>query len=211
MIRMNSATMSFPKTGRVLENISAEFPRGAVTGVYGENGAGKSTLLRLVSTIYLPDSGKITYDGKEIKRLKGYSSNISYINSETRNLYQRLTGYQNIAYFHALFKTRCPSEKLNEFAEKMNIKKALHRKVSSFSTGMKHKLWLLINLTREYKILILDEYTDHIDDRAVAFTREHLNNESAKKDSTIIYASKNWEKLEPVCGKILKIEDGKLA
>ena len=49
----------------ILENINLTVPDGKVLGLVGTNGSGKSTLLRLMSGVYVPDSGAVLYDGKD--------------------------------------------------------------------------------------------------------------------------------------------------
>jgi branched-chain amino acid transport system ATP-binding protein len=49
-----------------LKNISAEFPKGAITSIIGPNGAGKSTYFNLLSGAYPPTSGKVEFEGRQI-------------------------------------------------------------------------------------------------------------------------------------------------
>src|SRR3569833_4526913 len=52
---------------RALNDVTLEFPSGAVTALMGENGAGKSTLIKIMTGDYLPDAGEITLDGRPLR------------------------------------------------------------------------------------------------------------------------------------------------
>jgi ATP-binding cassette, subfamily B, bacterial len=66
-IRFDHVTFRYPGTDRlVLDDVSLELPAGAVVAIVGENGAGKTTLVKLLSRLYLPDSGRIEVDGMDL-------------------------------------------------------------------------------------------------------------------------------------------------
>ena len=65
MIKISNISKSIDKTS-ILENIDIEIKKGSVFGLIGVNGAGKSTLLRLMSGVYKPDKGTITYGGEPV-------------------------------------------------------------------------------------------------------------------------------------------------
>jgi len=65
ILRTHGVSKMFGKF-RALSNISAAFPRGAITSIIGPNGAGKTSFLNMVSGFYRPDSGTITFEGRDI-------------------------------------------------------------------------------------------------------------------------------------------------
>lgn len=210
MLKFENVTLRFSETGTILNQVNAEFQRGMITGVFGGNGAGKSTLLRAVTTVFQPDSGRITLDGMPLKRNASYFSKLCYINSETRNLYLRLTGRQNMDYFHALFNVRCKKDWVERMAEGLQLKDALDRTISTYSMGMKQKLWMMINLLRPFEILCLDEYTDHIDDQAVEFTKRYFLEKEFLTHKIVIAVSRKLDTLSPLCNTLMRLENGNL-
>lgn len=69
-IVFDRVTFAYPGTERVvLDDVSLHLPAGAVVAVVGENGAGKTTLVKLLSRMYLPDSGQILVDGEPLARM----------------------------------------------------------------------------------------------------------------------------------------------
>ena len=65
MIKINNLSHSLGGNP-VLENVSFSLAPSSVTGLIGINGAGKTTLMRLIASVYTPDSGEITFEGKRI-------------------------------------------------------------------------------------------------------------------------------------------------
>jgi ABC-2 type transport system ATP-binding protein len=65
MIKIDSITKYYGDF-KALDKVSFEIPTGTVYGLVGINGAGKSTLLRIMSGIYNPNGGSVTYDGQAV-------------------------------------------------------------------------------------------------------------------------------------------------
>jgi ATP-binding cassette subfamily B protein len=69
-IRLEHVSFVYPGTERrVLEDVCLDLPAGLVVAVVGENGAGKSTLVKLLCRLYLPTSGRILVDGRDLARM----------------------------------------------------------------------------------------------------------------------------------------------
>jgi ATP-binding cassette subfamily B protein len=69
-VRFGGVTFRYPGTGRaVLEDFALEIPAGRITAVVGPNGAGKSTLIKLLCRFYDPESGRIEWDGTDLRKL----------------------------------------------------------------------------------------------------------------------------------------------
>ena len=65
MITVSNVTKKFGNK-KAVDDLSCNIPQGCIYGLVGSNGAGKSTLLRVVTGVYKPESGNVTYDGKEV-------------------------------------------------------------------------------------------------------------------------------------------------
>ena len=73
-IRFDHVSFAYPGTSKlVLDDVSVEFPAGAVVAIVGENGAGKSTLVKLLAKMYEPTSGRILVDGVALSRIDAES------------------------------------------------------------------------------------------------------------------------------------------
>ena len=91
MIKINNISKSF-KSNTVIENLSLTVNSSQITALIGKNGSGKTTLMRLISGLLKPDSGNINCNTKNIGVLIGGDV----------NLYENLTGYENLKYFAEL-------------------------------------------------------------------------------------------------------------
>lgn len=204
MIKITNLTKAFNNKA-VFKNVSLEIGKSAVTGIYGENGSGKSTFLRLLATVYAPDSGNVSFEGRSIFSPGNYLKDCSLVTSQTRNLYERLTGYQNINFLKNIYDADFPDSQLVEYAKRIRIYESLPRQVSEYSLGMKQKLSLLVSVLRNTRLLFLDEAFDHLDTNSVNFFTEYLS--ANKKERYIIFVSKNKSLLEGFCDTIYEIAD----
>src|SRR5882724_83044 len=88
---------------QALKNVSLEVAAGEVLGLLGPNGSGKSTTLKLISTVLLPDDGRVTvagFDtrshGQQVRRCVGFAL------ASERSFFPRLTARENLEFFAAL-------------------------------------------------------------------------------------------------------------
>lgn len=216
MISIKNVSKQF-SSKKILNDISLDIKNGEIVGIYGNNGSGKSTFLRILSGIFFPDNGKISIEGDEKKSEK----NTCFLNSETHSLYERLTGFQNLKYFCSLFQIPYNNEAIMEFSKKIDMENHLDCKVSNYSMGMKQKLNIMIAFLRTGKtnvsekssidcnLFLLDEITDHLDQKTIDFVQKQMITFS-KADATIIECSRKRDNLHPDCNRIFKLELGKL-
>lgn len=86
-------------TNEVLKGISLTAETGKVTGLLGSNGAGKTTTIKIISTIPKPHGGNVIANGFSVREQPiEVRKNLGVV-FEDSNIYQRLTGEENILYF----------------------------------------------------------------------------------------------------------------
>ena len=165
MIEVRDLTKIYKKTGvTALDNVSFTIPDGKVTVLLGPNGAGKTTLIKIICGLILPDGGDVTLNGVSVVRNRGKAlKHLSVVLEGDRNLFYRLTGWQNIEYFLSLQGVKLNKSRAKELAKKFGILDALDHEVRMFSKGMKQKLSLLISFLPETENIILDEPTVGVD------------------------------------------------
>ena len=188
--------------------MSMEIPHGRITGLVGKNGAGKSTAIKLMLGLTKPDSGNISVlgsDGKELTPAvkqkigvslaeSGFSSQLSI--EDMKQILSKM--YRE--FDRQLFTKQCEKMKLPE-----------KKKMKDFSTGMKAKLKVLIALTHNADLLILDEPTAGLDIEArneiLDLLREYVTH---NEKSSILITSHIATDLESLCDDIYLIHDGKM-
>ena len=149
--------------GEVLVNLNMTFPRGKIVGLLGPNGCGKSTLIKMVCGILTPTAGQIRINGvpvgAETKAMVSYLPERTYL-SEWMSV-KELVGF--FADFYEDFST----EKALSLLDKMGIN--INAKIKTLSKGTKEKVQLIMVMSRNADLYILDEPIAGVDPAARDF------------------------------------------
>lgn len=135
--------------GRVeaLRNVSLTVDEGEVFGLIGPDGAGKTSLFRIMATLILADSGKVSVDGYDVVTgMDRIRQRVGYVPGKF-SLYQDLTVEENLEFFATLFGTTVAAEYDHIKAIYSQIEPFKNRKAGALSGGMKQKLALYDDLT----------------------------------------------------------------
>ena len=150
-----------------LKNVSFSLEAGTITGFIGRNGAGKTTTIKSMLNFIHPDSGEITYFGKdlignerEIKQRIGFSTGAV-------NFYPKKK-IGDLAAVTKSFYTNWDDKAYSEYKKLFALDE--NKSPSELSEGMKVKCNLLLALSHKAEILILDEPTSGLD----PFSRDEL-------------------------------------
>lgn len=166
MINIQSISKSYGKAV-ILKDVTTQFEPGLITGLIGPSGAGKTTLIKCILGMSTMDSGTITINdnripNREILRSIGYMS-------QSDALFDDLTAVENLKFFAKLYIHKALkldiTEQIERTLEIVNLTHEKHKKVKTFSGGMKRRLSLAISMIQNPDILILDEPTVGIDPR----------------------------------------------
>lgn len=196
------------KYDRFTLNISLEIPDGVITGLIGKNGAGKSTTIKAILGLIKPDEGSVQVFGKEATALTA---------SDKQNLGVALSdsgfsNYLNVGdIIHILKKMYVDfDEKIfRQICDVQNL--PLNKKIKDFSTGMKAKLRVMVALSHNAELLILDEPTAGLDVEARIEILDMLRHYVASDEKrSILITSHISSDLEGLCDDIYLIHDGKV-
>lgn len=166
MLVIDGIRKTYPgkKPVQALKDLSFTVSDGTVTALLGPNGAGKSTLLNCINGLVLPDTGEISIGGVSvIKRRKQALRNLAVVLEGDRNLFFRLTGYENAEYFIGLCGRSVKRAELDQAAGPFGFADALGRQVRTYSKGMRAKLSLIIALLSPGGNITLDEPDSGLD------------------------------------------------
>ena len=188
-------------------NCSLEVRPGQITGLIGENGAGKSTTFKLILDLIHADGGEIEVFGKPASELtRDDKANIGVVLSDSG-----FSGYVTVKdilpVLSALYK-KFDKDAFLKGCEKYRI--PLNKKIKDFSTGMKTKLKLLVAITHEAKLLVLDEPTAGLDVIVRDEFLEMLQDYMSKGERSILISSHISSDLENLCDDFYMIHDGKI-
>ena len=183
-----------------LNDISFSVSKGEMLGVIGLNGSGKTTLLRIISGIYIPDSGTVTVQGKIAPLLQiGTGFQNEYVAKENITMYGLLMG---------LTKSEIEA-KIDDIIEYAELKEFSNMKLKHYSAGMRSKLAFSTALQINPDILLVDEILAVGD---AAFREKSFNSflSFKKNRKTIIYSTHNLSMIPKLCDKVLLLNKGNL-
>ena len=194
-----------------LESVNLTLYRGEVVGLVGGNGAGKTTLLRLMSGLYQPSEGDVTFHGEEGHApISEMRRNLGVV-PESTGLYHRLTAWENIRY-HSRLHGVADSESWKttlEIAKNLDFVESLGRPTRGFSKGMRQKAALIRALAHRPEILLLDEPTAGLDVTSARMVRS-LVKAMGKEGKTVIYSTHKLSEAQQVCDRIVIIHNGEV-
>ena len=191
---------------KALDEVDLKIPEGRIIGLLGKNGAGKSTLMRCILG-FLKFDGEIDIMGERVNHHKESIHNLIAFIPDVSSLDDRLTVHQTIDYVASL------NESWNAVTAGRLLSRSdlpLNQKVGNLSKGMKTKLYLLITLSLDVKILLLDEPTLGLD---IVFRKEFFNTilgEYFDETKTIIISTHQVEEVEQILQDIIFIDEGKI-
>ncbi len=162
-LEIENLSKAYPSGVKALEHLSCKVEAGSLFGFIGPDGAGKTTLFRILTTLLLPDEGKVNLLGLDlIHDYKKIRQSLGYMPGQF-SLYQDLSVEENLNFFAGVFKTNLADNyHLIEDIYKQ-IEPFKHRRAGKLSGGMKQKLALSCALIHKPQMLFLDEPTTGVD------------------------------------------------
>lgn len=191
------------------ENINLVLESG-VYGLLGPNGAGKSTLMKQIVTVTSPTSGKILYNGKDIKGLDDeYRAVVGYLPQDF-DAYKNFKAKDFLMYMAALkgMDKKTSKERVDELLKLVGLSEVSNKLVSKFSGGMKRRVGIAQALLNNPKVLILDEPTAGLDPQERTRFRNLLS--QIGRDTIVILSTHIISDIESVAKETIMIKDGKV-
>ena len=203
LLKVNDISKTYK--GFKLNHISFELPAGYIMGYVGENGAGKTTTLNMITGLIHSESGSITLEGHTLEKSPilfkdkiGYISDTSFFPVDFTLKDVRRT----LKDFYDSFK----EDLFDQYVKKWNLPDK--KKIKDYSKGMKVKLMFADILSRDTKILILDEATNGLDpvikDEVLGLMQEYI----ADGDRSILFSTHILSDLEQIADFIFFIHEG---
>ncbi len=187
----------------ILKNINLTIPKGKIIGLLGKNGMGKTTLIKLINDLLTPTSGEILINGKN----PGVQSKkvISYLPERTY-LDKGMTVKQVLKYFEEFydnFNRECAEKLLKDLDLEIN------KKISHMSKGMQEKLQLILVMSREAELYILDEPLGGVDPA----TRDYILDtilSNFKEGASVLISTHLIADIERILDDVIFIDKGEI-
>lgn len=187
----------------VLKDINLTIPRGKIVGLLGRNGQGKTTLIKLMNDLLTPTSGEVLVNGKHI----GVESKkiISYLPERTY-LDKTMTLNDVVKYFKEFY-DNFDSKKAFKLFNDLDLD--INQKLSSMSKGMQEKVQLVLVMSREADLYILDEPLGGVDPA----TRDYILDTiltNFNEGASIIISTHLISDIERILDEVIFIEKGRV-
>lgn len=179
-----------------------------VYGLLGANGAGKTTLMRMICGILQPTNGAIYFDGLDVSSEK-YRSILGYLPQDF-GYYPDFTGRDFLLYVSALkgLNTLVAKRKVDKLLKLVDLQNKAHKKIKTYSGGMKQRLGIAQALLNNPKILILDEPTAGLDPKERVRFRNLI--EEMGRSSIILLSTHIISDIEHIADTVLIMKDGQI-
>ncbi|MFQ6398089.1 ATP-binding cassette domain-containing protein [Nocardia sp. KC 131] len=195
----------------VLAGIDLEVAAGTVFSLLGPNGAGKTTMVRILATLSRADSGEIRVAGHDlahepdaVRRLIGVTGQYSAVDDV-------LTGAENLRLMGRLLhlgKSEI-ARRTTRLLEQFELTAAAHRRIATYSGGMRRRLDLAMSLMGEPRIIFLDEPTTGLDPHSRREMWQVIRNLVAD-GVTIFLTTQYLEEADQLADRIAVLHNGKI-
>ena len=202
MIEIRHLTHTLGKR-TILNDVNLVVPDGTVMGLVGINGAGKTTLLRLMSGVYLPDHGRVFYDGDREPSDEKTREDIFFLPDDP--YYTMNATGKSMREMYKIFYPRFDEKIYRRFLDEYGLDE--RKPIRNFSKGMRRQLYIAIALAAKPKYLLLDEAFDGLDPLARKSFREAINKYVEEEDTTVIISSHSLRELEDFCDMYALIDN----
>ncbi|MDE7183341.1 MAG: ABC transporter ATP-binding protein, partial [Lachnospiraceae bacterium] len=188
--------------------VSASFKPG-VYGLLGANGAGKTTLMRMLCAILESTSGEVLLDGKEVTSMGADYRNVLGYLPQNFGYYPGYTAQEFLMYVSALkgIPKNIAKKRAVELLEEVGLGDVAHKKVRTFSGGMKQRVGIAQALLNNPEILILDEPTAGLDPKERVRFRNLLSDYAG--DKIVILSTHIVSDIEAIADEVLLMKKGK--
>ncbi len=187
----------------ILKNINLTIPSGKIIGLLGKNGMGKTTLIKLMNDLLTPTSGEIFINGEKpginSKKIISYLPERTYLDKSMR-ISQILTFFEE-------FYDNFNKEKAIRLLKDLNLD--VNQKVSKMSKGMQEKLQLILVMSREAELYILDEPLGGVDPATRDYILDTILSNFNEKASVII-STHLISDIERILDEVIFIDKGEI-
>lgn len=188
---------------KILKDVNLIIPRGKIIGLLGKNGQGKTTLLKLINDLLTPTSGEVLIEGKhpgvESKKIISYLPERTYLDKEMKVI-------DTLNYFKEFY-DNFDIDKAKKLLKDLDLD--INYKISKMSKGMQEKLQLILVMSREADLYILDEPLGGVDPA----TRDYILDtilSNFKEGSSVIISTHLISDIERILDEVIFIDKGKI-
>src|SRR5688500_11076905 len=193
---------------RAVDGVSFNVRQGTITGLLGRNGAGKTTTIRMITGIFMPDSGSIQWLGASTAA--EFRDRIGYL-PEERGLYKQMKIVE-LLLFLAEIKGKRPADvrpAIDGWLERFELTDKRNAKIEELSKGNQQKVQLIGTLLHDPDLIILDEPQSGLDPVNMVLVRNLLR-DLRNEGKTILLSTHMMGEAERLADDIVLIHRGQV-
>lgn len=192
---------------RAVDGVSFSVQRGTITGLLGRNGAGKTTTIRMITGIFLPDSGTIEWQGEPRGDPR---DGIGYL-PEERGLYRQMKMVELLLFLAEIkgYRGAAVVRDIDRWLERFELTDKRDAKVEELSKGNQQKVQLIGTLLHDPELIILDEPQSGLDPVNMVLVRNLLR-ELKDDGKTILLSTHMMGEAERMADEIVLVHRGRI-
>ena len=202
LLQLHHVTKKYKKHVAI-DDVTLSLPAGKIIGLLGPNGSGKTTLIKLMNGLLHPTTGDIVIDGYrpsvETKKIVSYLPDTSYL-QENMKIKDALTLFED-------FYNDFSREKAEHLLEDLDLNP--DEQLKNLSKGNKEKVQLILVMSRQAKLYILDEPIGGVDPAAREYILRTIINNYCE-DASVVISTHLIAEIEPILDEIVFLKEGKV-
>lgn len=198
---------------KAVDHVSLTVQPGEIFGLLGANGSGKSTLIRLISTLLIPDAGRITVFGRDVQQEEKAVKRLINRVSVEASFFKKLSAAENLIYGARLY--GLPVNEARPAALRILQQLGLSEKrfaepLEHMSRGMQQKVAIARGLLTSPLLLLLDEPTTGLDPRSKKDVQEFVQRMRQEQGTTVFLTTHDMDEADRLCDRIAIINSGRI-
>ena len=211
MLTITNFSKRYKGGKKAVNGLNLTVEAGDIFGFIGHNGAGKTTTIRAIAGVLDFEEGDIRVDGVSVKEDPVACKRLLAYIPDNPDLYDHLTGIQYLNFIGDIYGVGKAEreERIQRYADALELTASLGDLISAYSHGMKQKLAIISALLHEPRLLILDEPFVGLDPKA-SHTLKELMHELCGRGGAIFFSTHVLDVAEKLCNKVAIIKEGRL-
>jgi putrescine transport system ATP-binding protein len=207
-VRIDGVTKTFG-TFKAVDNVSLDIAKGELFSLLGGSGCGKTTLLRMLAGFEVPTSGRIFIDGQDMTDLPPYERPVNMM-FQSYALFPHMTVEQNVGYGlkHENMTPEQRKARVKDMLDLVKLSEYAGRKPHQLSGGQRQRVALARALSKQPKLLLLDEPLGALDKKLREYTQFELMNIQDRTGITFIVVTHDQEEAMTLSSRIAVMDRG---
>ncbi|WP_195940885.1 ABC transporter ATP-binding protein [Romboutsia sp. 1001713B170131_170501_G6] len=211
ILELDNINFSYSPEKQILKDVSFKIRKGDIASIVGRNGAGKSTISKLICGFYKPTSGRILFDGKDIKdeSIKERSEKIGFVMQNPNQMISKTMVFDEVAFGLKIrgYNKEEIKEKVESVLKTCGLYGYRNWPISALSFGQKKRVTIASILVLNPEVIILDEPTAGQDFKHYTEIMEFLV-ELNKKGVTIIMVTHDMHLMLEYTNNVVVLSNG---